>query len=138
MDTYCKPDLAYIQNKANFLTFEEEPAPNSAQISKSYAQSVIDKNSKYVESQFAYYGLTLPTAENNLAVLPAKDLIACRVILELVDSYMGESERSQVWRSNVKDADNAFREMASFFTAQRSQAQITAGFCPARRINTRA
>lgn len=138
MDGIYKPDLDYIQHKANFLTFEDEPAPNSSQIGKTYAQSVIDKHTQDIEAKFKYYGLTLPTEANNLAVMPAKDLIACGVILELVDSYLNESERSQVWRANVKDADKAFREMASFYTSQRAQAQITSGFCPARRINTRA
>lgn len=132
------PDLDYIQKTANFLTISETVVPKSGEIPADYAQQILDQNTEYVQQQFAYFGLSLPTDTNNIAVLPARNLIAYRTIVDLMDSYLNDSERTQYWREKVARTETEFKEACQYYTAQKSTSSITAGVVGAPRVNTRA
>lgn len=132
------PDLNYIQKTANFLKIEENAVPQSGEIPDDYAQEILNQNTEYVQQQFAYFGLSLPTDTNKIPVLPARNLIAYRTIVDLMDSYLNDSERTQYWREKAARTETEFKEACQYYTAQKSAGSITAGVVGAPRVNTRA
>lgn len=130
------PTLEYIKNLANFIKFSDNPIPNSGEISSVFTQELIDSETNKIEQQYLYFGLDLPTQENNLPYTPPKDLIAIRVIVKLINSFLGESEKLKVYREELWRNEKAFKEHCSFFTSTNSTGNITSGFVPMNRTNT--
>ena len=130
------PTLEYIKNLANFIKFSDNPIPNSGEISTTFTTEIIESETNKIEQQYLYFGLELPTEENGLPYIPPKDLIAFRVIVKLINSFLGESEKLKIYREELWRNEKEFKDHCSYFTSTNSIGSITSGFVPMNRTNT--
>lgn len=129
-----KPSLEQVQQYANYLKIVNDALPNTGVIPTDHAQEVLNDETSYVESQFSYFGLSLPTSVNQLPVKPAKDLILYRTILSLTASYFNNSEKVEQWERRVNEINKEFNNACQRYSTQMVNTDLGSGFTASKKI----